>query len=118
VNQIKVPNVETTKELVTFIGKESGGEPFNFALLAQNNYDSAYRYFFAVASFPVEFTTQTTGQLFVVCEGEEVCQPEGNPKWEIALFDAAYDGKIEKVNEWEFYNYIRVFHFKPRKVGQ
>lgn len=118
VNQTKVPNVETTKELVTFIGKESGGEPFNFALLAQNNYDSAYRYFFAVANLPAEFTTQTTGHLFVVCEGEQVCQPEGNPKWEIALFDAAYDGKIEKVNEWEFYNYIRVFHFKPRNVSQ
>jgi len=118
VNQTKVPNVATTKELVAFMGKESGGEPFNFALLAQNNYDSAYRYFFAVANLPVEFTTQTTSQLFVVCEGEERCQPEGNPKWEIALFDAAYDGKIEKVNEWGFYNYIRVFHFKPRKVSQ
>lgn len=113
VAQTKVPNVQTTKELTAFIGKQSGGKPFNFALLAQNNYDSAYRYFFAVENLPAEFTTQATDQLFVVCEGDEVCRPEGNPKWEIALFDAAYSGKIVQVGQWQFYDYIRVFHYKP-----
>jgi len=115
VARVKVPNVEVTKELVRFIYQKAGERPFNFSLLAESNYDSAYRYFFELWKIPAEYGGEVTGQLFVICEGEKICQPQGNPKWEIAVFDAAYDGKIEQVNQWEFYNFIRVFHFKPQE---
>lgn len=109
-----VPNVESTREIVSFISEKSEGKSFNFALLAENNYDSAYRYFFSVWQMRAEYNT-VTEQLFVVCEGKSRCQPEGNPKWEIAVFDAAYGGKIKIVGNWLFYDYIRVFQFKPQK---
>ncbi|OGD63418.1 hypothetical protein A2160_03045 [Candidatus Beckwithbacteria bacterium RBG_13_42_9] len=108
-----VPGVESTKEIVRFIGTQAGGQPFNFSLLAKNNYDTAYRYFFELWKFPAEYNS-VTKQLFVVCEGEELCKPQGNAKWEIAVFDAAYNGKIELVSQWEFLNYFRVFQFKPK----
>jgi len=63
---------------------------------------------------PAEYA-QVTKQLFVVCEGEKVCQPAGNPKWEIAVFDAAYNGKIELVNQWTFYDWIEVHQFRPQE---
>ena len=113
--RVKVPNVEVTKELVRFIYQEAGEKPFNFSLLAENNYDSAYRYFFELWGIPAQYEGEVTDQLFVICEGEKGCQPHGNPKWEIAVFDAAYNGKIEEVGQWEFYNFIRIFHFKPQK---
>jgi len=109
-----VPNVQTTKELVHFIADNSTGEPFNFSLLAKNNYDTAYRYFFDLWNLPAEYNS-VTKQLFVICEGEAVCQPQGNPKWEIAIFDAAYNGNIEIVGEWQFHNYFRLFQFKPKQ---
>jgi len=113
--QIIVPNAESTREITTFIAEKAGKEPFNFALLSGNNYDSAYRYFFDLGNLPAEYS-QVTQQLFVVCEGEEVCQPEGNPKWEIAVFDSAYDGKLKRVGQWQFYNYIQVIQFKPQEI--
>lgn len=113
ISKQNIPGVETTKEIVKFINQKSGNQDFNFSLLATNNYDSAYRYFFELWKMPAVYN-EVTKQLFVVCEGNEVCQPEGNPKWEIAVFDAAYDGKIEKVDEWQFYDYFKIYHFKPR----
>ena len=109
-----VLNVKLVKKIVRLIQKESKGKPFNFALLAKNNYDSSYRYFFKLWQIPAVYQTEVSHQLFVVCEDEEVCQPEGNPKWEIALFDAAYKGQIKKVGEWQPDPLIKVFKFIPK----
>lgn len=111
----RIPNVLTTKEIVRFIARESEGKSFNFSLLAESNYDSAYRYFLNLWKIPAEYN-QVTQQLFVVCEGDKLCRPEGNAKWEIAVFDAAYNGKIKKVDQWQFYNYITVMRFLPEKI--
>ncbi|MBI2325932.1 glycosyltransferase family 39 protein, partial [Candidatus Collierbacteria bacterium] len=37
-----------TREISSLIIKESEGEPFNFGLIAKQNYDESYRYFFEV----------------------------------------------------------------------
>lgn len=110
-----VLNVKLVKKIVRLIEKESRGEPFNFALLAKNNYDSSYRFFFKLWQIPAVYETEVADQLFVICEDEEICQPEGNPKWEIALFDAAYDGQIKRSGFWQPDFSIKIFRFIPEE---
>jgi 4-amino-4-deoxy-L-arabinose transferase-like glycosyltransferase len=71
----------------------SGGEKFNFALIAESNYDSSYRYFLdlwnsKVVTIDAQNTRDTiTSQLFVVCETpKEKCDPTHNAKAEVANF--------------------------------
>ncbi len=78
----------------------SSNEKFNFAIIAENNYDSAYRYFLnldkaMVIDIDPQNTKDTiTNQLIVVCEKEKSkCDPTHNPKAEIANFGWS---KIEK----------------------
>ncbi len=108
-------NIRVVKNIVQLINKESQGQPFNFSLLAKNNYDDSYRYFFHLWEVPAVYKNEVTQQLFVVCEDLDICQPQGNPKWEIALFDAAYQGKIDLVKEWSPEPLIRVFKFIPKQ---
>ncbi len=84
-----------TKKIVTLIDLQAKGQPFNFALLSENNYDLGYKYFFRVKNLPVRsIHQQLTTQLFVVCEETEAkCHPLGNPLWDIAAFGWA---KIDK----------------------
>ena len=86
-----------TREIAEFIYKEKGEKPYNFALIAGQNSDHAYRYFLELwGSPPVIIENPTvdperktvTDQLVVVCE-EKICQPEGHPLWEIAGFGRA-----------------------------
>lgn len=107
-------NIKLVRSIAELVKKESKGKQFNFALLAKNNYDASYRYFFKLWHIPAVYQTEVAQQLFVVCEDEEVCQPEGNPKWEIALFDAAYGGKIKREGEWQPDPLIKVFKFVPK----
>jgi len=51
-NQPSVLNVNLVKKIVRLIEKESGDKEFNFALLAKNNYDASYRYFFKLWNIP------------------------------------------------------------------
>lgn len=86
--------LQRTQEVAKFIISQSGDQPFNFALIAERNYDAAYQFFLdkygqKSAQLPFEKTTQ----LFVVCE-DEVCEPVGHSKFEISAFGWA---KIE----WE-----------------
>lgn len=108
-----VINIKVVQQVVKLIQKESNNEPFNFALLANNNYDDSYRYYFKLWNLPASYKTEVTKQLFVVCEDEKNCQPEGNPKWEIALFDAAYNGKIDRIDEWQPNPLVKIFKFLP-----
>jgi len=110
----QVLNVNLVRKVTHQIAKESKGEPFNFALLAKNNYDDSYRYFLKLMKLPVFYETRVSKQLFVVCEGYKPCLIENNPKWEIVLFSSAYKNKIKKVKEWQPDNFIKVFKFIPK----
>lgn len=107
-------NVDMVKKIVQLIVKESNNQPFNFCLLANNNYDDSYRYFFRLWNIPAVYKTEVSRQLFVVCEDLNNCHPQGNPKWEIALFDAAYKGQIKITGEWLPDPVIKVFKFVPQ----
>ncbi len=80
-NQLK-----RTQDVAKFIIEKSRGEDFNFALLSENNYDSAYQFYlegYGAESKKLPF--EKTDQLFVVCE-DEICNPIYSPKHEIAAF--------------------------------
>lgn len=89
------PNMQLTRAQVVAkkVIEISGGERFNFSLIADANYDSGYRYFLNLAGAKVvdidpQNTSGTiTDQLLVVCEKvKEKCDPTHNPKAEIAGF--------------------------------
>lgn len=83
--------MQRTQEIDKKIMEVSEGKPFNFGLIAKQNYEEGYLYFFEVwkASVreidPQHLDTTLTEQLFVVCE-DPVCEPINNPKAEIANF--------------------------------
>ncbi len=86
-----------TKKIAEFVYKEKADKPYNFALIAGQNSDHAYRYFLELwGSPPVTIENPTndpqrktvSDQLLVVCE-EKICHPEGHPLWEIAGFGRA-----------------------------
>ena len=107
--------ISIIERAVNTIADQAGGQPFNFALVSQYNYDSAYRYFFARKNLPVEYTDTVTDQLFVVCEDIRDCRVEGNPKWEIAIFDTAYQGRIKRVGETSIDNIVQVIKLVGNK---
>lgn len=75
-----------TQEVVKFIIGKAGEERFNFALIAERNYDSAYKFYLEKYGRPVGLLPfDKTEQLFVVCE-DRPCAPVGHPKHEIAAF--------------------------------
>lgn len=75
-----------TQDIAKFIIQKAAGKPFNFALIAKNNYDSAYQFYLGLyGNKPKLVPTETTSQLFVVCEDSK-CNPVVNPKYEIAGF--------------------------------
>jgi len=87
-----------------FVISKTDNKPFNFALIAAQNSDYAYRYFFSIwKRDPVTIEpdavdpkrTTVTSQLLVVCEDLN-CAPLGNSLWEIAGF-----GRAEIVGEWK-----------------
>ena len=86
------------------IVEEAKGERFNFAVIAEKNYEGAYEYFFESWGAPLSkidpqrYQETLAEQLFVVCEYEdrEKCQPTSNPKAEVANF-----GWSKVDSEWE-----------------
>lgn len=88
--------LQRTKDVAHFIIEESDGKPFNFALLASQNYDAAYQFYLdAYGHKPKTLPLEKADQLFVVCE-DVVCNPVGHAKYEIAAWGWA---KIDKVSE-------------------
>lgn len=97
-----------TQEVDRKIVAESGGKPFNIALIADNNYEEGYLYFLELWNEPVKLIhperieETLTEQLFVVCEDPkkpdkpDFCNPINHPRVEIANFGWA---RIEQ--EWE-----------------
>ncbi len=83
-----VPNrqLQKTQEIAKFIITKSENKPFNFALIARSNYDSAYQYYLDIYGHKAkQVPFEVTDQLFVVCE-DNPCAPVGNSKYEIAAF--------------------------------
>ncbi|MBI2196429.1 glycosyltransferase [Candidatus Daviesbacteria bacterium] len=88
-NQLK-----RTQDIAKFIINQTDGKDFNFALIAKNNYDSAYQFYLdRYGHKPKQVPFDKTEQLFVICE-DSVCDPTHNAKYEIAAFGMS---KIE----WE-----------------
>ena len=87
------------KEVAQKVAEEAKDKEFNFAVIAERNYESGYRYFLEMWKKPVvdidaQKPDTITNQLFVVCEmPKEKCDPTHNPKAEVANFGWS---KIEK----------------------
>jgi 4-amino-4-deoxy-L-arabinose transferase-like glycosyltransferase len=88
-----VRQLQRSQEVVQKVIEVSGGERYNFALIAERNYEAGYRYFMDVRGAKVvdidpQNTKDTiTDQLLVVCEMEkEKCDPTHNAKAEVAAF--------------------------------
>ncbi len=102
---ISAPNMQLTRaEIVAKKVEEiANGQRFNFALIADSNYDSAYRYFLnldhakVIDIDPQNTNVTVTDQLIVVCERVKAkCDPTHNPKTEIAAW-----GWSKVVAEWD-----------------
>lgn len=107
------------KEVAKVAFEKTDGKPFNFALIADNNSDHAYRYFFEIwENAPVTIENEANDpkrktvkeQLIVICEKpEKECQPLGHPLWEIAGF-----GRATIVGTWNasFVTIFKLEHYK------
>jgi len=99
----------------------TNGEPFNFALVAANNSDHAYRYFLEIWDNPPvtienidndKDRKTVTDQLIVVCE-ELDCQPLGHSLWEIAGFGRA---QIDGVWDVPFVKIYKLIHYQNQEL--
>jgi len=86
--------LQNTIEVARKIQQESNGKKYNFAVIADRNYEGAYQYFLELWGTnilmidPQKYGETLANQLFVVCEYEDKtkCQPTSNPKAEVANF--------------------------------
>ncbi|EKD90368.1 MAG: hypothetical protein ACD_31C00006G0003 [uncultured bacterium] len=106
-NPLKNPpgnQLKRTQDIAKFLIEKAEGKPFNFALIAARNYDSAYQFYLEVYGHKPNYTYEKVeDQLLVVCE-DPVCDPTHNDKYEITSFGMS---KIE----WEE-NYMGVKIYK------
>lgn len=101
--------LERTQKIAKFIIEKSENKPFNFALIAERNYDSAYQYYLDVYDHkPKQLPFEITPQLWVVCE-DKVCNPIGHPKYEIAAFGWSKKDLEFEVDDVKIY---KLAHFK------
>ena len=99
-----------TSAAVDLIIQESKGEPFNFGLIAKQNYDESYRYFLENKKANlVRGEERIVDQLFVICEDGDKCQPEGHPAWQIAVFGPSH---IE--GQWNI-DYLKIYRLVHTK---
>ncbi len=102
--------MQVTEQAVDLIIKESNNNPFNFGLIAKQNYDESYRYFLENKnSKMVRGEVGLTDQLFVICEDGDKCQPEGNPAYQIAIF-----GPAKVINTWQI-NHLKIYLLKKNQ---
>jgi len=101
--------MKKVKEIDKKVIAETQNKPYNFALIAKQNYEAGYEYFLELwGKPPIQIDPQRlnqtiTEQLFVACE-DPVCEPTTNSKAGIANFGWS---KIEQ--EWEFPWGVRLF---------
>lgn len=102
--------LQRTEAAADLIIKESKGEPFNFGLIAKQNYDESYKYFLENKHASLEpDQNKITDQLFVICEDGDKCQPEGNSQYQVAVFGIAH---IE--NQWQI-DYLKIYRLVHTK---
>jgi hypothetical protein len=98
--------LQRTQEISQFIIQSSNNQPFNFALLSENNYDSAYQFYLdQFGHKPLMVPDNKTDQLFVVCEDQD-CKPVGNPKYEIAAFGWTMEDWEKEVDGFKVYRLV------------
>jgi hypothetical protein len=106
-NPLRYPpnqQLRRAKEVAQKVAEEAKNKEFNFAVIAERNYESGYRYFLDMGKKPVvdidaQKPETITDQLFVVCEmPKEKCDPTHNAKAEVANFGWS---KID--TEWEVF---------------
>lgn len=96
-----------TQKIAQFVIVEANNKPFNFALIAKNNYDPAYQFYLEIfGQKPKQLPLDITDQLFVVCEDPE-CLPINHPKYEIAAFGWV---KIETEKEFQGVKVFKLVH--------
>lgn len=101
-----------TKVISEYILEKSQGKPFNFALIAERNYDSAYQfYLYKLGNPPKHLAESNTGQLFVVCE-DKICNPINHPKYEISAFGFA------KIDTEGSVDGVKIFKLVPNPGGK
>jgi len=99
--------LQRTQEAVNQIIADSNGQPFNFALIAKQNYDESYRYFFENKKANIVSSDKTaTEQLYVVCEDGDTCKPEGHSRYEIAMFGIAHVDKQWNLDNLKIYRLV------------
>lgn len=106
--------IKSVDDITQSIVQDSQGKPFNFTLLAKQNYDPPYRYFLDLKKSNLkEINQEKTKQLYVVCEptGQDCSiSPQGNPEYGIAAFGPS---SLEKT--WK-YKDITIYKLVPAKL--
>lgn len=96
-----------TRQAAESIVAAAGNQPFNFGLIAKQNYDESYRYFFENMNAPlVRGEDEITEQLFVICEDGDNCQPVGNPAYQIAIFGPALLEEEWRIDHLRLYKLV------------
>jgi len=99
-----------TEMAANLIITRSNNQPFNFGLIAKQNYDESYRYFLENKKANlVRGEDKVVDQLFVICEDGDKCQPEGHPAWQIAVFGPSH---IDGYWEIDYLKIYRLVHSK------
>lgn len=105
-----LPNnqLQRARDIVSQISSDSQNQDFNLALLAKQNYDPTYRYFFALNKSPIYLINdKKTSQLYVICEMQvQDCKPLGNPEYDVAAFGVAKITKQWSVDQITIYKLI------------
>lgn len=110
--------LQRSEIVAEFVNEKSMGKPFNFAVIAERNYEAAYQYFFEkdnsqlVLIDPQNTDETITDQLMVVCELEnkDQCDPTHNSKAEVANFGWS---KIEEQWDIEGVRVYKLVHTQP-----
>ncbi|MBI2596841.1 glycosyltransferase [Candidatus Daviesbacteria bacterium] len=101
-NQLK-----RTQDVARFVINKTEGKDFNFALIAESNYDAAYQFYLDQYDHkPKQVPFDITDQLFVVCE-DSVCDPTHNAKYEVAAFGWS---KIDWMEEYSGVKLYKLIH--------
>ena len=109
--------MQRAQNVASEIIRQSAEKDFNIAVVAERNYEDGYQYFLEkentkVVEIDAQRPETVTDQLFVICE-ESICEPIGNPLWEIAAFGWA---KVDQ--QWEFPWGVKVFKLIHNPSGK
>lgn len=106
--------LERTQKIAQIVISQTQSRPYNFALIAKNNYDAAYQYYLDLfGAKPEQVDFVQTEQLFVVCE-DPVCEPVGHPKSEIARFGFAKIGQRWDISGVKLFKIVKNPEGKPQ----